>query len=96
MVRSHDELLADCFLLCSLPVGSPERGELSRTLVKKWSPRVLWGAIQDHPEYFLWWLSVQSARLTELGKSQVRWQHPADSPPSSLTSVIEDEEEAEN
>ena len=80
MSGAHDELLADCLLLCSLPIGSHERGELSRALVNKWSPRVLWGTIQNRPDYFMWWLSVQSARLTEFGKHRLRSRHCADSP----------------
>lgn len=67
-LRPPENPLLDCLHLCAFPIGSSERAHLLKELMGKWSAKVIWGTIEDHPQLFEWGVSIQGARLTGEGR----------------------------
>lgn len=60
-------LLAACLQLCSYPVASADRSRFMLEILTRWPLHRVWVTIEEYPELFRWRVSIQSARLTELG-----------------------------
>ncbi len=60
-------LLAVCLQLCEYPVASTERARFMFEILTHWPLHRVWVTIEEYPELFRWQVSIQSARLTELG-----------------------------
>lgn len=67
-LNDPEDRLLDCLHLCSIPIGSPERDQLLKELMKKWSAKVIWSTIEDNSWLFEWGVSIQGARLTAEGR----------------------------
>lgn len=65
-------LLAACLQLCEYPVASAERARFMLEILTRWPLHRVWSTIEEYPELFRWQVSIQSARLTELGMHWAR------------------------
>lgn len=68
-------LVAACLQLCGYRVASPERARFMLEVLSNWTICQVWSVIEEHSELFCWQVSIQGARLTDLGIRLAKLNH---------------------